>query len=76
MLGDGDAAIASQLPRDALGVDPRGTRGAGGGEHIARSLPAHAVVARAQLRDLRGLIWEVGELMHDRVGDEADDRLL
>jgi hypothetical protein len=85
----GDAAFPGQLPGDALSEEPLDVGGLGGGQEIARSLGPHPVVAGAELRQLRHVIGQVGELVHDRIGlelhngvtqrigivDVADDRL-
>jgi hypothetical protein len=72
---DSAAVLAGQLRGNALGDDPvspgRGRRG----EQVTGALTAHPVVAGTEVRQVGGLVGQVGELVKDHLGTEPSQGL-
>ena len=58
--------IAGKLPGDALG-DHSDTVGPRGVHEVRRPLASHSVVGRSSLEDVRGVVWQVGQLVDHHV---------
>ena len=74
-LGNCHPRVACRLPRDALHEKTRCARRSRGPSGIGRPLATHADVRRPDLDKLPFRIRKIGELVHDQVGPERDDRV-
>jgi hypothetical protein len=59
--------VAREIPRDALGVEPLHAGSRSCVQQIARALAPYPIVSVIELFELRSVVGEVRELVHDSV---------
>jgi hypothetical protein len=69
------AALARQLPGNALRDHPLGPGRGRGQQHVARARSAHTVVPVAGRLKVGGAVGQIRQLIEDDVGTERDHRL-
>lgn len=70
-----DAAAGRRGPRDALSDKTCYLRRSSGIEQIPGSLGPDRAVAFGVARRLVGIVWEVGQLVHDQLRIDAPERI-